>query len=292
MHRYLATGGLAALMCALVATGAGATTAITAPPQTQTDPAGDAGAAPDIVGVSVTNDDRGQYSFTITFGTPYGSASSSEIFLDTDRNPSTGDPQGSGADFLLIDDRVGQSSELDAWGASGWQKAPSNSLGVQVGSDQKSITFTIAKADLKGASSFNYFVESYDGDGGDGHFDDAPSGSGVFTYVSQAVFTLSSQGAQATAAKAGGSWTLAMVAVRSDNDKSVGSEGTVTCSGHAGSVKLQVRLKGFVSVGGGDSAAVCRFSIPKSLKGKRLAGSVTVSDGGQSVSHAFQTKAK
>jgi hypothetical protein len=292
MRRYLAVGGLAALTCALIASGAGATRAITAPPQTQTDPAGDAGTAPDIVGVAVTNDDRGQYHFTITFGSPYGSASSSEIFLDTDRNASTGDPQGSGADFLLIDDRVGQTSELDAWGASGWEKASSNSLGVQVASDQKSIAFTIGTADLNGASSFNYFVETYDGDGGDGHFDDAPSGSGVFTYVSQTVFGLSSEGAQATAAKAGGSWTLVMLAVRSDNDKTVGSEGTVTCSGHAGSTRLKVRLKGFVSVDGGDSAAVCRFSIPKNLKGKTLAGSLTVSEGGQSVSHAFQTKVK
>lgn len=241
----------------------------------------------------MTNDDRGQYSLTITFGTPYGSQSSSEIFLDTDRNVSTGDPQGSGANFLLIDDRIGQVSELDAWGPSGWEKASSNSLGVQVASDQKSIAFTIAKSDLKGASSFNYFVESYDGDGGDGHFDDAPSGSGVFTYASQAVFTLSSEGARATAAKAGGTWSLAMLAVRSDNDKTVGPEGTITCSAHAGSTALRVRVKGFFSASsGGDSVAACSFSVPKKLKGKTLAGSITVSEAGQSVSRTFLAKVK
>ena len=292
MRRYLAIGGLAVLMCALAAAGAGAMPAITSPPQTQSDPAGDSGTAPDIVGVSVTNDDRGQYRFTITFATPYGSASSSEIFLDTDRNSSTGDPQGAGADFLLYDDRASQDSELDAWGASGWQKASSNSLGVQVGSDQKSITFAIGLADLKGASSFNFFVASYDGDGGDGHYDDAPSGNGTFSYVSRAVFTLSAQVAAATRAKAGGSWTLAMLAIRSDNDKTVGAEGTLACSGRAGSVKLPVAFKGFVSTGGGDSSAVCRLSIPKSLKGKTVSGTITVSDGGQSVTRTFQAKAK
>jgi hypothetical protein len=290
LRRQLTIGSSAVLIAALMAASAGA---ITAPPQTQTDPSGDAGTAPDIILVSVTNDDRGQYRFTITFATPYGSASSSEIFLNTDRNGSTGDPQGSGADFLLIDDRSSQSSELDAWGPSGWQRAPSSTLGVQVGSDQKSITFSIGKSDLKDAGSFDYFVESYDGAGDVGHYDDAPSGSGAFTYVSQAVFTLSSAGAEASVAKAGGAWTLAMLAVRSDNNKTIGPEGNVTCSARAGSTTLQTRFKGFVTVGTShDSAALCRFSVPKRLKGATLIGSLTVSDGGQSVSHVFHGKVR
>ncbi len=78
--------------------------AINAPPTNFTDPTGDSGTAPDITNVSVTNDDHGLYTFTISFATPYVNADTLALAIDSDNNDNTGDPQALGADYVFADD--------------------------------------------------------------------------------------------------------------------------------------------------------------------------------------------
>jgi hypothetical protein len=265
--------------------------AINAPPSTNSDPTGDSGTAPDISSVSVTNDDQGLYTFNVSFATPYGDTASAEIFFDTDQNTGTGNSFG--ADYVFLDDHASHSFSLYSWSGSDWQDTPGNTLGVTVGSDDKSIAFTVNKSELANSTTFNFFVFSADGDGSAGHSDDAPSGSGWFTYSAQTVFTLAAGASHAGAATAGGTWTVAVDAVRSDTKATVGSEGTISCKATEGSKSLAVVSRAFVSSGGGGgSAAVCIFRVPKKPKHAAVHATITVSDAGQSASKSFTAKTK
>jgi hypothetical protein len=286
---------LSALVCAaiVVATATGASD-ITAPPVAFPDPAGDAGTAADITNIAVTNDDHGQYTFAITFATPYAGNAGFELYFDTDKNPNTGDVDSSGSEFVLVDDFSAHAYGLFFWTGSTWQAVTSaKTAAVSIAADGKSMTLSINKSDLANTTAFNFWLWSLEGDGSTGHYDDAPSGSGTFAYTAQTVFTLSVGVAAQTAAKAGGSWGITMAAVRSDTNATVGSEATLVCKAKAGTKALALTGKAFVSAGsGGGSAAVCAFKVPKTLKGKTLTATMTISENGQTVSHTFTTKAK
>jgi hypothetical protein len=282
VRRLVVLTAIAVAACAAASTAG----AVTAPPVPYTDPAGDAGTAPDITGVSATNDDHGLYSITITFATPYTDTAGSAIVFDSDQNPATGDQAG--ADYLFGDDHGSHSFGLYSWSGSDWKDAPDTTAGVTIGDNDMSVTFTVNRSELANSTRFNFYVVSIDGDGSAGHRDDAPSAPGWFTYTSQTVFTLSAGSPHVGAAKAGGTWTVSMSAVRSDTSATVGAEGTVTCSATEGSKKLAVVSRGFLSSGGGGrSSAVCVFRVPKKPKHAAVHATVTVSDGGQSATSSF-----
>lgn len=269
-----------------MASGAGA---ITAPPVKFTDPTGDNGTAPDIATVAVTNDEHGQYTFTIGFATPYTGSDEVALFLDTDKNFSTGDPNSLGADYLFIDDFGSHSFDFASWQSNDWAEASHATAGVVVSSDGKSVTMTVNKSDLGGSSGFNFFLLSSDGTTFDAaHSDVAPNNNRIFTYSAQPVFTLSPGASQSGPAKAGGTWTVSMSAVRSDTKATVGPGATIACEAAAGTAKLAVVRHAFVS----GSKAVCTFRVPKADKGKKLRATVTISENGQSATKTFAATAK
>jgi hypothetical protein len=287
MQRLIVLAVALAAACVVVSTAG----AVTAPPTTYSDPGGDAGTAPDITGVSATNDDHGLYTVAVTFATPYAPTASLVIFLDTDQNSDTGNKFG--ADYLFADDHGSHSFDLYSWSNANWNEAPHTTADVVIAPDNMSATFTVNKSELGNVAAFDFFALSLDGDGSAGHFDDAPSGSGWFTYDYQTVFTLSAGSAHDGAAKAGGTWTVSMRAVRSDTNATVGSEATIACKATEGSKKLAVVSHAFVSAGGGGgSTAVCTFRVPKRPKHAAVHATVTVTDAGQSASKAFTAKTK
>jgi len=296
MGRLPALAALLLLTLTVTASAGAATThsTATAPPVQFTDENGDSGTAPDLKTVDVTNDDKGQYTFTVGFATPYGDTAGLILYLDTDQNAATGDPDALGADYLLGDDHSTHSFFLERWNGTDWEDASSTAtVSVSISSDNSRVVASINKTDLGGSTGFNFFAVSVDGDGGDGHFDDAPSGSGSFTYTLQPTVTLALGGATALPVKAGGLWSVVMVVIRSDTGKTVGGEGAIVCRATSGSTKLAVVGHQFVSAGGGKgSGAVCLFKVPTKLKGKTLKATMTVSYSGQSVTHSFSTRAR
>ena len=287
MRRLMVLAVAVAAACFVVSTAG----AITAPPTPFSDPSGDAGTAPDITGISVTNDDHGLYSFVVTFATPYTDTAGLALFLNTDQNGATGNSFG--AVYLFADDHGSHSFDLYSWSNSDWNEAAHTTADVSVASDNMSATFSVNKSDIGNVTKFDFFLLSLDQDGSDGHFDDAPSGDGWFTYNYQTVFTLSAGSSHDGAAKAGGTWTVSMNAVRSDTNATVGSEGSIACKATEGSKKLAVVSHAFVSSGGGGgSSAVCTFRVPKSPKHAALHATVTVSDAGQSASKSFTAKTR
>ena len=292
-RRFIVLASMALLALTLV-TGATATHSVLAPLVTFTDQTGDSGTAADIATVAVTNDDQGQYSFDVGLATPYTTTGVLSLYLDTDLNPATGDPQSLGADYLLIDDNTSATGYFLKWDGTKWADAsPSATVKDSVSTDNKHVLLTVNKSELGNSTGFNLFVETIEGDGSDGHWDDAPSGSGSYQYKLQTVLHLSLVAAHAFAAKAGGTWDIGLIVGRSDTGETVGSEGTLACSATSGSTKLAVDTSAFISGGKGKpTVAVCIFKVPKKIKHKVLHATVTVSYQGQSVKHSFTTTVK
>ncbi len=270
-----------------------AATAITAPPKTFADATGDSGTAPDIATIAVTNDDHGRYTFTIGFATLYTGSDNVAIYMDTDNNASTGDPQAAGVDYIFVDDYASHTFDLVSWQSSDFAEASHPTADVVVAADNKSVTMAVNKSDLGGSTGFNFFVVASDGSFDTGHFDDAPSSAGLFSYNAQTVFTLAPGTSHDGAAKAGGTWTVSMSAVRSDTKATVGSEGTIACKASEGSKKLAVVSHSFLSSGGGRGySAVCTFRVPKTPKQAAVRATVRVTDAGRSATKSFAAKTK
>jgi len=254
-----------------------------------TDQVGDGGTAPDVSTVSVTNDVNGTYTVDVAFATPLIPTSYVDVYLDTDLNPSTGDPKSVGADFVIEDVESDQSFGFYKWDGTTWKLVQPVAVHVTSSKDLKDLKFDVGTADLGAVTGFNFFVESVDGDGSTGHFDDAPSGAAVWQYKLQQQVTLSLVAAKAAAVKAGGTWVLALAANRSDTGKTL-SEGTIVCKATSGATKLALVAHTFIT-SSGTSAAVCAFKVPKKLKHKLLHATMTVSFQDQSITHSFTTKA-
>ena len=285
----LALAAIAALV--LVVSAAASARPLDIKPIVFTDMVGDAGSAPDVSTVSVTNDAQGTFTFLVNFATPLVPTSYVDLFLDTDLNPATGDPQAVGSDTLIEDDESNQSFGFYKFDGTTWNFVNSVAVKVRGTADLKSLEFDAGTTDLGAVTGFNFFVESVEGDGSAGHFDDAPSGVAVWQYKLQLPLKLSLLAAKSSAVKAGGTWVMALSAKRSDTGAAVGGEGTIVCRASSGSTKLVLVTRSFVSSGGGGaSAAVCGFKVPKTLKHKVLHGTMTVSFEGESVTHSFTQK--
>lgn len=293
MSRLSTVLALVAVLTLVVTAAATARPTVEAPPVMFTDATGDSGTAADITSVGVTNDDQGQYTVDVGFATPYGPAGAFTMYLDTDLNPSTGDPSALGADYLLVDDNTVPAFYFLKWSGTAWADAPHATVTDLLASDNKGLTLSVNKSELDNSTGFNFFVESIDGDGSDGHWDDGPAGSGAWQYRLQSGLELSLAGTRSFAVKAGGIWTVVLVADRSDTGGTLGPEGTIACHATSGTTKLALVDRAFVSGGSAaGSGAVCAFKVPKRLKHKVLHGTITVSFEGQSVSHNFSQTVK
>jgi hypothetical protein len=242
----------------------------------------------------VTNDDTGQYLFDVGLAAPYSGSVGMSLYLDTDLNPATGDPQSLGAEYLIIDDNAAQSFYFLMWDGTAWVDSPTNATVKDLlSTDNKHVLLSVNKSEIGNSTGFNFFLVSIEGDASDGHWDAAPSGTGSWQYKFQTPLKLALVAAKSFAVKAGGTWDLAVVVGRADTGGTVGPEGTLVCSATSGSTKLKLAGHSFISGGSGKpTAAVCSFKVPKSLKHKVLHATVTVSYQGQTVKHSFTTTAK
>ena len=122
-----------------------------------TDPAGDAADAPDVTGVTVSNDTGGNILFHIAL-TNFTPESRITIYLDTDKNASTGDD---GADYLLALDHSADPAQtgwtMGKWNGTKWADAP-NDATVAVSSNATSADFRVNRSELGGTSGFAFQV--------------------------------------------------------------------------------------------------------------------------------------
>jgi hypothetical protein len=295
---------IAVAIVALPAAASGALSSTAAPAANSTsflDSSGENAAAPDITTLTVSNNDAGVISFKVNI--PNRPQLTQDmlllLFVDTDGNAQTGDPDSLGADYVI--QIFGGEAALFRWDGSDFTRRagdpPATSL---IFAYQGGVTITISAAELGNTKKLGFAVIAISGVAidpatGDTDFtnavsDVAPSaGSGLYQYEVKitpptlVVKRLTPSPAKPTAGRA---FTLRLVAARSDTGAAV-QNGKVTCVGRIGTAKLKVT---FQRVTGG--AAVCTWNIPPTAKGKTFRGSVGVVFEGLKASQGYASKVR
>jgi len=281
--------------------GPSAPVGVAANSQTYQDSTGENPAAPDITSLVVSNDDAGIVSFRINVPNrpALGQDMVIDLFVDTDNNPNTGSVDFGGADYVV--ELIQSEVNLFRWDGANFTRRFGDPPAVSMSfSYQGGVTLRISAAELGNTTRFNFFVivESgivFDPTTGDPDFanavGDAAPGGGVGLYPYQVIVarpTLVVRSVKGTPAapRAGRTFTLRMVAARSDTN-AVLQSGRVTCVGRAGNARLRAQL---ARVQGG--AASCTWQIPANAKGKTFRGSVTVVFEGLRASRSFSARVR
>jgi hypothetical protein len=267
--------------------------------QNYQDSSGENPAAPDITTLTVSNDDAGLVSFRVNVPNrpQLGQDMVIDLFVDTDNNPQTGSADFGGADYVV--ELIQGEANLFKWDGTNFTRRFGDPSAISLSfTYQGGVTIRISAAELGNTKRFNFFVivESgivFDPTTGDPDFSnsvgDAAPGGGVGLYpyevvVARPTLVVRSIKGTPAAPRAGQTFTLRMVAARSDTN-AVLRNGRVTCVGRAGSSRLRAQL---ARVQGG--AATCTWQVPANAKGKTFRGAVTVVFEGLRASRSFSAR--
>jgi hypothetical protein len=282
----------------LAATASGGTKA-----STFTDPAGDSGTAPDITTVVVDADAAGTIVLAITTANQADLAADGvlDIVFDADRNGSTGSPSG-GEYRLLI---FGQDKTFDFLHWDGTQWADASAASLKIVHAPNIFGIVINKSDLGGTGAFDFYVVGVQlaADGSVTARDDAPDGSGVWTFTLVAPPPPPPPPTTTTTPTTPppppppppptiglGGVSLAAVGLHAGKLFLVKAHVTTT----AGTVKVTcaVKVSGkavrvLVAYARATHTATCSGRAPLATVGKRLAGTMTVTISGDRDSRTF-----
>jgi hypothetical protein len=280
---------IAVLAAVLIVGGLAAAGALAAPQRVSansasyTDPMGDTGTAPDITAVSVSNDDAGAITFTVTISgrTELGPNDDIAIVIDHDRSEDTGlmlegwdyfiDLTASGAKLFTITEL----GDLAPVGASSLVASYANGAA----------TFQINRSDLGGTGCFAFYVASETVQGVERVHDDAPDGDDYWVYdLKLPVTAVGIEMSRPYVSKARAGRTFQVSAKVSRKDTGAGVNGQVTCSARLGGKTL--RKSGRSSAG----FASCSWTLPKSARGKWLGGTISVNYQGATAKRSFAAK--
>jgi len=253
---------------------------------TYQDSSGENPAAPDITTLTVSNTDAGVIQFRVAI--PNRAQFTQDmlllLFVDSDANPSTGDPTELGADYVI--EIFGGEAALFRWDGTNFTRRPGDPPATSlIFSYQGGVTITITAAELGNTKKFGFSFIAVSGiaidpttsdlDFTNAVADIAPAASaGLYQYevkITPPTLVVRSLKATPKNPTAGRAFTLRLVAARSDTNAVV-QNGRVTCVGRIGNARLSAQVQ---RVQGG--AAVCTWNIPLPAKGKTFRASVTIS---------------
>jgi hypothetical protein len=252
---------------------------------TYQDSQGENPAAPDITTLTVSNTDAGVISFRIAIPNrpQFTPDMLMLLFIDSDANPQTGDPDELGSDYVI--EIYGGEAALFRWDGTNFTRRPGDPPATSlIFGYMGGLTVTISAAELGNTKKFGFAFIAVSGiaidpttsdlDFTNAVADIAPAASaGLYQYeVKITPPTLVVRSLKPTPARpvAGRSFTLALTAVRSDTNAAV-QNGRVTCVGRIGNVRLRAQVQRVLG-----RAAVCTWNIPAAAKGKTFRGSVTI----------------
>jgi hypothetical protein len=259
--------GLAALL--VCAAGAVASQpAFAAAPVRYADAAADAvRGAPELTTVVVSNDDSGAIRFRINVRNQprLASDSSLELFVDTDRNPGTGDPLSLGADYRFALDGASQTFDFARWdGARFDPSTPGETAAVWYWSG---VSITVNRSELGGTASLAFWIRS----GGPGQTRDYAPDQGTWAYdlvtggANPADIDSFSYRVRPVAPRAGGTWRLEVRSVRLAGAGTTARPDGWSCSATLGGKPVR-----------GAGRGGCTFRLPRSARGKRLQVRISV----------------
>ena len=267
--------GLAAVL-ACAAFAVWAQPALAAAPTSYSDLARDArGGAPEVTTVVVSNDDTGAVRFRINVANQERLATDStlELFMDTDRNPGTGDPQALGAEYRVLIDGAAQTYDFAAWDGTRYDtSAPSDTIRVWYWSGA---SISINRSELGGASTIAFWVRA---GGPNGTLDSAPD-QGTWTYelgvggTNPRDITAIAARTRPGSPRAGATWQLQVHALRLEETPGTVRPDRWGCAATLAGKRLR-----------GSGPGGCTFRLPRSARGKRLVVTLTVAYMGEVVS--------
>jgi len=153
---------LTVALVALPAAALGSTARTTVNSQSFPDSTGEDANAPDITSTTVSNDDAGQITFKINISNRPAMTSDMVIvvFLNTDQNTATGDPDVLGTDYLIeLDPGV---VGLFKWDGTTYSPADSQTS-LTFGYDATGATLHVSAADLGQTKGFSFAVVAVSG---------------------------------------------------------------------------------------------------------------------------------
>ncbi len=250
--------------------------------------------APDITTVVISNDDAGNLTVQVNISNRPALTPDMlvVIFLDTDQNSATGDPQVLGADYVvqLEPGSVG----LFKWNGTDYLSAASQtSLNYAYANGA---TIHISASDLGKTKGFKFAVIAISGVTTDAtgnpdftniHRDAAPDpGHGLFTYsvLTKLILNVTAFTTSPKPAKAGRPFSVSLAANENDTAGPV-QTGTVVCT-------ATIALKRVVAVSHAlaNGVASCVWRTPKTAKGKLIRGTITLRVKGVQVARAFSAR--
>jgi hypothetical protein len=144
-----------------------------------TDASGDSSTAGDVTGVTVVTDKTsGQIIFRVA-GANLSTAPNmlTAIFIDSDANPTTGNLDWNGADYVLGVDN--SSFDFLHWNGSDWADTPYSTVHVCCVGGGSSVMFSVNRSEFGSTSEFNFMVRARNVDTDTN--DDAPD-DGMYNY--------------------------------------------------------------------------------------------------------------
>jgi hypothetical protein len=250
--------------------------------------------APDISTVVISNDDAG--SVTIQINISNRPALTPDmivvIFLDTDQNSATGDPQLLGADYVIELDPG--SVGLFQWSGTDYVSAASQTSLTYVYAN--GATIHVSASDLGKTKGFKFGVVAISGITTDAtgnpdftniHRDAAPDpGHGFFSYsvLTKLILNVTAFTTSPKPAKAGRPFSVSLAANENDTAGPV-QAGTVACA-------ATIALKRIIAVSHvvANGVASCVWRIPKTAKGKTIRGTITLKVQGVQVTRPFSAR--
>jgi hypothetical protein len=293
-------GVLAPAGAATLAAGAsGAPERVAANSVTFQDSTGEDPQAPDITGITVSNTDAGLVSFRI--GIPnrpqFEQDMLIELYVDSDFNTATGDPELAGCDYAI--QLLRGDAALYKWDGTGFTRRFGDPSAVTLSfSYAGGVTIRISAAELGNTKKFRFFTDVLSGlvvdpvtgdiDGTNARADFAPGGgAGLYPFeVKTAPPKLVVRTFTHAPAKprAGRPFSLKMTVARTDTG-AVLQGGRVTCVGRIGSSPLRATTAKVVN-----RAVTCAWTIPAAAAGKTFRGSATIVFEGLKASRSYSAK--
>jgi hypothetical protein len=266
-----------------------AVAASTANSKTFADSVGENAAAPDVTSIAVANDDAGLITFQVNVSNRPALTQDMVALMFIDSVPGTGDPESLGADFAIQLDPAGVA--LFKWDGTNYTFVSSSvSFTYAAGGP----TIRIGAGDLGKPKTINFTVLlvsgiTFDANGepnlSNAAADVAPD-FGVYAYDVLTTFSLKAAGfsTSPSPAKPGKAFSVGLAATQSDTGGLV-QQGRVTCNARIAGVPVPLKTSRLRN-----GVGACVWSIPKTVKGKSIQGTITVVVAGAQVKRSFSAR--
>lgn len=239
--------------------------------------------APDICAANLVTNDNVVVTMAIHAHdrSDFDPLDSYSVLLDTDSNPATGagPDQGAAAGAEFVIDLFDGRSQLSAWNGAAFAAVMPQPQIPTAWVEDFGPVLQIERAALGNPQRFNLILRTANG----ADLDLAPD-TGAWSYV-VAPLRLTARELMLGPARAGKPLLAVMTVERSDFEILL-DEGKVACNATLGGKKLVAR-SGFAGV-----VVTCSWRIPRSARGKRVHGSVTVTFQQVTAKRAFAVRVR